>query len=82
MEADDVMKPRNPSILYFVLVKDDEGHVYEWKTENTQKEAELKKVEMEETRGYESYTIEILPVPGWQAAEFIKEIDSKGRNRT
>lgn len=70
-------KPRNPSTLYFVLVKDDDGHILEWTTAKTQQEAEMKKVGLEYTSGYEIYTIEVRPVPAWQAPDFIKEIQNK-----
>jgi hypothetical protein len=53
VEVDDMTAP---STLYFVLVKDDEGNIHEWHSPKTPQEAGLKKVELDDTRGYETYT--------------------------
>jgi len=66
--------------LYFLLVKDDSGRVDEWKSEKTLREAEAKRREMEETRGYEEFTIEIKFVLAGDVGAFIASLrkpDSK-----
>jgi hypothetical protein len=67
-------KSRYPSTLYFILVKDDEGNLNEWTHKNTIEEARDKKLEMEENRGYEKFTIEIKPVPAMMVQDFMNEL--------
>jgi hypothetical protein len=69
-----VTKKNKSGMVYVVEVRDDEGKLDSWHTNESLKDAEARVREMEETRGYDPFNFKVKTVPGFLAAEYLANL--------